>query len=101
LHAIKQVRDYIQKHPASENGRALAQLVRALAEDREIPVPDLYRLSYEEFELAIDLLKDWRLDRYYAAEIKLLDDVVIKAAATAVSHPARAAATQLSTTSCA
>jgi hypothetical protein len=101
LHAIKQIRDYIQTHPASENGRALAQLVRALAEDRQIPVPDLYRLTYEEFELAIELLKDWRLDRYYAAEIKLFDDVVIKAAAKAVSYPAHPAATQLSTTSCA
>jgi len=25
----------------------------------------LYLLTIEEFELAIDLLKDWRIDRFY------------------------------------
>jgi len=85
VHAIKRIRDYIQKHPASESGRALAQIASALAEEREIPVSDLYRLDYDEFELAIDLLKDWRLDRYYAAETRLFDDVVIKCAAKPAS----------------
>jgi len=81
MYAIKQIRDYIAKHPGSENGRALAQLASALAEERQISLADLYRLNYDEFELAIDLLKDWRLDRYYAGEIKLLDDIVIKGGA--------------------
>ena len=73
MHAIKQIRKYLEKNPTSESGRALAAFANALAEEREFPLSDLYRLSYEEFELAIDLLKDWRFDRYYAAETKLFD----------------------------
>jgi hypothetical protein len=33
-------------------------------------------LEAEAFELAIELMKDWRLDRYYAARIKLFDVVL-------------------------
>ena len=88
MHAIKQVRDYIEKHPASENGRALAQFAEALSEEREFSLAGLYQLNYETFELAIDLLKDWRLDRYYAGETRLFDDIVIKGAAVAEPLPA-------------
>lgn len=73
MHAIKQIRKYLEKNPTSESGRALTEFATALAEEREFSLADLYRLSYEEFELAIDLLKDWRFDRYYAAETKLFD----------------------------
>jgi hypothetical protein len=33
----------------------------------------LYELDQHAFDLAIELLRDWRLDRYYAARIKLFD----------------------------
>lgn len=51
-------------------------MVEALGEEREIPLRDLYELDQEAFDLAIELLKDWRLDRYYAARIKLFDVVL-------------------------
>jgi len=76
LHAIKQIRKYLEKNPTSESAHALAQFATALSEEREFSLADLYRLNYEEFDLAIDLLKDWRFDRYYAGEIKLVDSVL-------------------------
>ena len=76
MHAIKQIRKYLEKHPTSDSARALAQFATALSEEREFSLADLYRLNYEEFDLAIDLLKDWRFDRYYAGEIKLVDSVL-------------------------
>jgi hypothetical protein len=76
LNAIKQIRKYLEKNPASDSARSLAELAAALAEEREYPLGELYRLNYEEFNLAIDLLKDWRLDRYYAARIRLFDVVL-------------------------
>ena len=30
-------------------------------------------LDYEAFQLAIDVMRDWRIDRYYASKVKLLD----------------------------
>ena len=76
MHAIKQIGKYLAQNPSSESAGALAQFAAALAEEREFSLGDLYRLNYEEFELAIDLLKDWRVDRYYAGEIKLIETVL-------------------------
>ena len=32
--------------------------------------------SQQAFEMALELLRDWRLDRYYAARLKLFDFVL-------------------------
>ena len=76
MNAIKQVRKYLEQHPTRKSSFFLANLVEALGEEREIPLRDLYELDHEAFELAIELIKDWRLDRYYAARIKLFDLVL-------------------------
>jgi hypothetical protein len=76
MNAIKQVRKYLEQHPDRKASFFLADLVEALGEEREIPLRDLYELDHEAFELAIELIKDWRLDRYYAARIKLFDVVL-------------------------
>ncbi|HUL63691.1 MAG TPA: hypothetical protein VLW55_03665 [Burkholderiaceae bacterium] len=76
MNAIKQIRKYLEKNPSTESARALAELAAALAEERDYSLAALYRLNYDEFNLAIELLKDWRLDRYYAARIKLFDVVL-------------------------
>ena len=33
----------------------------------------LYDLDYDGFQLALDILREWRLDRYYAGKAKLFD----------------------------
>jgi hypothetical protein len=76
MNAIKQVRKYLELHPNRVSSRVLADLVEALGEEREIQLRDLYQLDREAFDLAIDLLKDWRLDRHYAARIRLFDVVL-------------------------
>jgi hypothetical protein len=87
LNAIKQVRKYLVKHPANEESRVLTRLVAALVEEREFPLAELYRLNLEAFDLAIELLKDWRLDRYYAARIHLFDVVLNMQSAGARATP--------------
>ena len=76
MHAIKAVRKRIEKDSDTESSRILMNLVKALGEEAEFPLADLYRLDYESFEAALDLLRDWRLDRYYASRLKLFDAVV-------------------------
>jgi hypothetical protein len=76
MNAINRVRKFLENDPSGASSRALVRLVAALAEERAYPLAELYRLDYEAFELAIDLLKDWRLDRYYAARIRLFDVVL-------------------------
>jgi hypothetical protein len=76
MNAIKQIRKYLEHDPHSEAAKILGRLTAALAEEGQFSLADLYRLDYETFNLAIELLKDWRLDRYYAARIRLFDVVL-------------------------
>lgn len=76
MNAIKEVRKYLLKKPGCSSSHILARLTSALAEETDFPLGELYSLEAEAFELAIELMKDWRLDRYYAARIKLFDVVL-------------------------
>ena len=73
MNAIKKSRRLIEANPATDTAKTLARLVRALESDEKFELGDLYRLDYESFALAIDVLKEWRLDRYYMGKAKLLD----------------------------
>ena len=78
MNAIKRVRLYMQKHPTTHEARVLAHLAASLADERAFPLADLYALDMEAFDLAIELMRDWRLDRYYAARLKLLDTILVE-----------------------
>lgn len=73
VNAIKEARRFIERHPAQNNARVLASLVLALESDHSFELQQLYTLDYKAFELAIDVLREWRLDRYYAGKAKLFD----------------------------
>jgi len=73
MNAIKKVRKYLIANPKSESSLILGDLVAALGEEKPYQLADLYKLDYETFGLAIALLEDWRLDRYYASRLKLFD----------------------------
>jgi hypothetical protein len=74
MNAIKKARKFIlEADPSSESARTLARMVRALESDEKFELADLYKLNYNQFELAIDVLKEWRLDRYYMGKAKLHD----------------------------
>lgn len=73
MNAIKKTRRLIEANPASQTAQTLACLVRALESDENFHLGDLYLLDYDAFDLAIDVLKEWRLDRYYMSKAKLHD----------------------------
>ena len=77
MNAIKQVRSFLLEQPDTPSAHGLACLTEALAQEGEFPLATLYELDAEAFDLAIELLRDWRLDRYYAARIKLFDAVLL------------------------
>jgi hypothetical protein len=54
----------------------MADLVLALETEANYPLADIYKLNYKDFELAIEIIKDWRIDRYYAGKGKLIDIAV-------------------------
>jgi hypothetical protein len=73
LHAIKQIRKYLDQNHSNASAKTLAKFARELTREGHVSLADLYGMSYEEFELAVDLLKDWRFDRYYADKTPLFD----------------------------
>ena len=76
MNAIKAIRKHLEREPEKPSSKALARLVAALAEERSYSLAELYAMDYEAFEMALELLKDWRVDRYYAARLKLFDFVL-------------------------
>ena len=73
MNAIKKVRKYLGAHPKTDASRILGGLVEALGAEKPYQLAELYALDYETFDLAIALLEEWRLDRYYASRLKLFD----------------------------
>ena len=73
MQALKDTRKLVERDPHSETARILSSLVIALESDAVFPLSELYTLSYDEFGLAMQLLSEWRLDRYYAKKAILLD----------------------------
>lgn len=73
MRALKQARKLIEKKPESPAAQELSTLVVALESETPFALQSLYQLDYDDFELALDVLKEWRLDRYYSSKVRLLD----------------------------
>ncbi len=88
--AIKKARKLIEANPDDRNAKIIAGLVLALESDSTISVTQLYALDNKRFDLALEILDEWRLDRHYASKLRLLDasTVVQNLAATATNAPA-------------
>lgn len=70
---IKKARKFIEVNPDHPSSAILSELVLALESETPMAITDLYKLGYEEFKLALDILAEWRLDRYYTSKVRLLD----------------------------
>lgn len=73
MNAIKKARKLIEAKPDSDAAKTLASLVRALESDEKFDLSQMYKLDYDSFEICIEVLKDWRLERYYLGKIRLHD----------------------------
>lgn len=73
MRAIKEARKFIEKNANNEDAKTLSLLVLALESEADFPITNLYRLDYDNFRLAIEILDEWRLDRYYNSKVKLFD----------------------------
>ncbi len=63
----------IETQPDGDPVKVLSALVLALESEDVYPVSGLYRLDYDDFGLASQLLSEWRLDRYYTSQAAVLD----------------------------
>lgn len=72
MQALKKARKLIEKKPEKTSALALSQLILALESETPFNLAALYQLDYDDFLLAMDIIKDWRLDRYYSTKAVLL-----------------------------
>ena len=70
--ALKKARKLIEARPDSPAALTLSSLVVALETETPFLLSDLYQLDYDDFGLALELMVEWRLDRYYASKLRLL-----------------------------
>jgi hypothetical protein len=73
MRAVKKARKFILAHPEHPTSDVLTQLILSLETESDFPLQKLYQLSLNDFELAIEVLQEWRLDRYYEGKSKLID----------------------------
>jgi len=76
MHAIKEARKLIRRNPLDPSVKTLAKLILALESEVEFSIASIYQLDMEHFKLAIEILREWRLDRYYAGKAKLFDTAI-------------------------
>jgi hypothetical protein len=88
MRAIKEARHLIEKSPNSESAKILARLVLALEDEVSFEISDIYKLSMDHFQLALKILQEWRLDRYYAGKARLFDTALHVAAMDGEAAPA-------------
>jgi hypothetical protein len=78
MYAIKQARKRIRTEPESPTAACLSTLVIALENKQDFPISWIYDLPYKDFELALEVIREWRMDRHYSANARyrLLDMAV-------------------------
>jgi hypothetical protein len=76
MKAIKKIRRHIIEQPDARQSRTLVRLVLALESEQEFRLQELYELDHNLFRVALDLIEEWRLDRYYTSKGQLLDIAV-------------------------
>jgi hypothetical protein len=73
MRAIKKVRQVIEQNPQEQTAQIFSRLILSLVEEEDFAVKDLYLLDSSNFQLAMDILQEWRLDRYYMGKAKTFD----------------------------
>ena len=73
MRAVKKIKRIIEKNPQDQTSQVFSKLITSLAEEVDFSLKDLYLLDANEFQLAMEVLQEWRLDSYYMGKAKLFD----------------------------
>ncbi len=64
MNNLKKIEKRILKAPDEHASQVFRELVKALEHKENFNLTAIYDLDYDDFQLVLDVLKDWRLDRY-------------------------------------
>ena len=65
MRAIKEAKKIIKEDPADPAAQVLSRLMLALKTEEVFSISDIYELDFERFSLAMRIIDEWRLERYY------------------------------------
>ena len=68
--AIKKARKMIESDPKSSTSQTFAEFILALENETPYQLRALYDLSGDDFKICMEILNEWRIDRYYAGKKK-------------------------------
>ncbi len=70
MQAIKKARKIIEKDASKPFAKILSKLILSLASEENFQIKQIYDLSPTEFDLTIEIIKEWRIDRHYMGKSK-------------------------------
>ena len=73
MRAIKKIKHIIVQNPQDQASQIFSNLIKSLAEEVDFSIKNLYLLKTSDFQLAMEVLQEWRLDRYYMGKAKVFD----------------------------
>lgn len=78
MNTLKKVEKRLLKMPDEAASQVFKDLIKALYQKEPFNLAAIYELDYEDFELALTVLKDWRLDRFTKTKERLKELVDVK-----------------------
>jgi hypothetical protein len=64
MKSLIHVRNLIKQGQANPDAKFFKELLSALERGEPVSISKMYDLNYREFELTLEILRDWRLHRY-------------------------------------
>lgn len=65
MQAFQEAQSFIDSHAEEPDAAVLRLLIDRLRDDEQFALGQLYELQHDRFQLAMQLLQDWRLRRYW------------------------------------
>lgn len=77
MNILKRLEQRLIERPEDPDNAIFKDLVQALCLREKLDLAVLYDLPYEDFGLAIEIMKRWRLDRYTKTKDRLRELVCL------------------------
>lgn len=71
MNKLRKLEEHMLNAASKPEKKTFKKLIRALCLKEDFNLGTLYDLSYTDFELAMDVMKSWRLDRYTKTKERL------------------------------
>lgn len=76
MFAANQIHKKIRLQPESDIAQIFSRLIVSLESDEPLKLQEIYSMPFDDFKLAIEIIRDWRVERYYKSKMKVLDTSV-------------------------